>query len=54
MNPTSSYSPHIYIILTMMVIRVNQKDFAIAIQKMGHIQYLLQYKNLPFLYRQGD
>ena len=41
-------------ILTMMVIRVNQKDFAVAIQKMGHIQYLLQYKNLPFLYRQGD
>ena len=34
--------------------RVNQEDFITVNHEMGHIQYFLQYKKLPYLYRSGD
>jgi len=33
--------------------RVNQEDFVTVNHEMGHIQYYLQYKNLPHLFRTG-
>ena len=36
------------------LIRVNQEDFITVNHEMGHIQYFLQYKKLPYLYRSGD
>ncbi|XP_023323448.1 angiotensin-converting enzyme [Eurytemora carolleeae] len=33
--------------------RVNQEDFITVNHEMGHIQYFLQYKTQPHLYRQG-
>lgn len=32
---------------------VNFMDFITAHHEMGHIQYFLQYKDLPFIYRDG-
>lgn len=33
--------------------RVNQDDLYTAHHEMGHIQYFLQYKNQPIVYRTG-
>jgi len=33
--------------------RVNQEDFVTVNHEMGHIQYYLQYKHQPFLFRNG-
>jgi len=33
--------------------RVNQDDFVTVNHEMGHVQYFLQYKHLPHLYRTG-
>jgi len=33
--------------------RINQEDFVTVNHEMGHIQYYLQYQNLPFLFRSG-
>ena len=33
--------------------RVNMEDFITVHHEMGHIQYFLQYKNRPLVYREG-
>ena len=33
--------------------RVNMEDFITVHHEMGHIQYFLQYKGLPLVYREG-
>ena len=39
---------------SIILFRVNQEDFITVNHEMGHIQYFLQYKKLPYLYRSGD
>jgi hypothetical protein len=33
--------------------KVTMEDFNVVHHEMGHIQYFLQYKNLPLVYRDG-
>ena len=33
--------------------RVNQEDFITVNHEMGHVQYFMQYKHLPYFYRNG-
>lgn len=32
---------------------INAEDFFTAHHEMGHVEYFLQYANLPFVYREG-